>query len=276
MYYSSLVLWPLTDWGRFVDPPSLRYVVVCGRTAPDSAQEEEERAKMVAQELDSVMEQRLLATLESPNIALSSDEAKQVLDLLEIEDTVSIVDRAMMRNTIEQEIDSLRETEERFTEKLEFYEETDRKWNDVLTEQEAAKQALSEKKSYEIEARKAFDRAQQDVAQAKDELVRASNDLREVEQQARKSSQEVDRINGQLSRKQERVRNALRKKTEMMKGGVQVQYLSEEEFEMLRRRENQLVGESRQIADMVARLQSRAEKLKSRAEALDRWQRSAK
>ena len=231
---------------------------------------------MVAQELDSVLEQRLFATLETPNIALSSDEAKQVLERLDIDDSLSIVDRAMMKNTIEKEIASLRATEELFTDKLQTYAETDQKWNDLMTEQEVAKAILSEKKNFEIEARKAFDRAQQEVVQAKDDLVKKSTDLRGVEQQVKKSAQEMDKITTQLSRKQERVRNALRKKTEILKGGVQVQYLSEEELAMLRRREIQLMGDTKQIANMVSRLQSRAEKLKSRADALERWQKSNK
>jgi hypothetical protein len=231
---------------------------------------------MVIEELNSVTEQRLLATLESRNIPLSSDEARQVLGLLDIKDTVSIVDRALMKNTIEKEIDSLRETEQVFNEKLETYQETDRKWNDLLTEQEMAKELLSKKKSIEIEARKFFERAQQEVIKAKDDLVQTSNDLRGVEHQVRKSAQEMDRISTQLSRKQERVRNALRKKTEIMKGGVQVQYLSEGELTSLRRREIQLMGESREIVNMVARLQSRSETLKSRADALERWQKMDK
>lgn len=226
--------------------------------------------------MNALKEQRLLSTLASPNIPLSSDEAKQVLEILDVEDTtsVSIVDRAIntVRNTIEKEIDSLRETEQLFNEKLEVYEATDKVWNQKLLEQEAAKEILARKKSIEIEARKSLDKSQNDVMKAKEELVQTSNDLRAVEQQVRKSATEMDRITTQLSRKQERVRNALRKKTEIMKGGVQVQYLSEDELTSLRRREIQLMGESREIVNMVARLQSRSEKLKSRADALERWQ----
>jgi hypothetical protein len=70
--------------------------------------------------------QRLFGTLESSNFALSSDEAKQVLDRLDIDDTVTIVDRAMLENTTEKEIQSLEEAEMRFSEKLQQYEETDR------------------------------------------------------------------------------------------------------------------------------------------------------
>lgn len=54
----------------------------------------------------------------------------------------------------------------------------------------------------------------------------------------------------------------------MMKGGIQIQYLSDEELTALRRREIQLVGERKQIAEMVDRLESQAEKLRSRAERL--------
>jgi hypothetical protein len=236
------------------------------------AKEEAEKGEKIAKELDAVKEKRLFATLQSTDMALSSNEAKDVLERMHIDDTVSIVDRAMMRNTIEQEIESLSDTEEQFTEKLEIYEETDREWNELLIKEESAKVNLTVQKNKEIEARKAFDEAQRNVASAKTTLVQTSNDLRAVEEQVRKNAQDMDRITTTLSRKQERVRNALKKKTELMKGGIQLQYLSEEELTALRRREIQLLGESNQIAEMVARLESRAEKLRNRAEKLKEWQ----
>jgi hypothetical protein len=234
--------------------------------------------------LTAVTEQRLLSTLVTPNIPLSSDEAEQVLEILEAatrDNTTtispssnSIMDRAVntIMNTIEREIESLRETEQVFKEKLDLYEANDRVWNQKLLEQETAKEMLSRKKNIEIQARKFFDQAQVDSMQAKDVLVQTSNELRGVEQQVRKGAIEMDRITSQLSKKQERVRNALRKRSEIMKGGVQVQYLTEDELTSLRRKEIQLLGESREIVTMVARLQSRSEKLKSRADALERWQ----
>jgi hypothetical protein len=82
----------------------------------------------------------------------------------------------------------------------------------------------------------------------------------------------MDRITSTLAKKQQRVREALQKKTDLMKGGIQIQYLSEEDLTALRRREIQLIGESKQVAEMVARLESRAEKLKHRAEQLKNWQ----
>jgi hypothetical protein len=221
--------------------------------------------------LDSVKEQRLFATLQSEDLALSASDAKEVLARLDIADTVSIVDRAMLRNSIEREIDSLSATESQFTEKLNVYEEADRQWNDLLTKEELAKQRLSVSKNTEIDARKALDEAQKDVVTAKEDLVRMSNELRTVEQQVKKNAQDMDRITTTLSRKQERVRNALRKKTELMKGGIRIQYLSEEELTALRRREIQLTGESKQIAEIVTNLESRAEALRNRAEKLKGW-----
>jgi myosin heavy subunit len=222
--------------------------------------------------LDEVKGQRLFATIHSPDIALTASEAQEALERLHINDTVSIVDRAMLRHTIEEEIQSLSDAEEQFTEKLEVYQEADREWNQLLVKEEAAKEDLSIKKNKEIEARKVFDEAHQKVVEAKKELVTTSNELREVEEQVRKNAQEMDRITSTLAKKQQRVREALQKKTDLMKGGIQIQYLSEEDLTALRRREIQLIGESKQVAEMVARLESRAEKLKHRAEQLKNWQ----
>lgn len=235
------------------------------------AKMEQERAAQIAQELGQVTEQRLFATLQSPNVALTSDEAQTILERLAVEDTVSLVDRAMLKTTVENEIANLRDTEEQFSEKLMAYEETDRQWNVLLTQQEDAKSVLLDKKSLEIEARKALEMAQQGVVEAKEELVQTSNDLRGVEHHVRKTAQEMDKITNSLTRRQEKVRDALRKKTEMMQAGIQVMYLSDDELAALRRREVQLMSESQEAQNMVARLQSRADKLKMRAEALENW-----
>ena len=48
-----------------------------------------------------------------------------------------------------------------------------------------------------------------------------------------------------------------------------MEYVTEEEVEVLRQKESQLMGESQQIATMVEKLQSRADLLKKRAKALD-------
>lgn len=234
----------------------------------DRARQEALRGEELVKELDSVKEQRLFATLQSPDLALSAAEAKEVLERLNVNDKVSIVDRAMLRNTVEKEIESLVDTEQQFTQKLEVYEEADREWNELLVEQELAKEYLSAQKTKEIQARKAFSEAQKGVEEAKKNLVQTSSELRGVEEQVRKNAQEMDRITSTLTRKQERVRNALRKKTELMKGGIQIQYLSEEELTALRRREIQLIGESKQVSEMVARLESQVEKLRNRAEQL--------
>jgi prefoldin subunit 5 len=66
----------------------------------------------------------------------------------------------------------------------------------------------------------------------------------------------------------------LRKKADMMSGGIQVEYLADEDLASLRKKESQLIGESKQVARMVARLSSRAEKLMSRADALEKWQKN--
>ena len=238
------------------------------------AKNEEEKAKSIIDELDSVKEQRLFASLQSSEYALTSSEAEEVLSNLTGEDTASFVDRSTKKTNIEKEILSLRNTEKQFTEKLESYSEIDREWTTWLTRQEDARETLKEKKQEEVEAREALDSAEEMLVKASSDVKDVSNKLRGVEQEVRRSAEEMDRVSTTLSRKQERVRNALRRKTELMKGGIQVQYITVEEVKQLRRKESQLVGESQQIATMVARLQSRADNLKERADALERLKRN--
>jgi len=205
---------------------------------------------------------------------LSSDEAQQLLDRLAIEDTVTMVDRAMMRNTIESEITSLKEAEELFSSKLAAYEETDRDWNAMIRQQETAKADLIARKQEEIKAREALQLAQRAVVEAKATLVTTESELRKLEQNVRRNASDMDRVTTALAKKQDNVRNALKRKASLANGAIQVEYLTEEDLTALRRKEIQLMGENKQVARMVARLESRAEKLRNRAEALERWQNS--
>lgn len=225
------------------------------------------------EELDSITEKRLFATLQSDQVPITSDEAKQVLNRIKVNATKS----SWSNNNdprIAKEIESLEETEKDFVLKLQLYEQTDREWNDMLTKQENAKEAVTRRKYEESEARRRLDEAIRLVSEAKANLVTTSNALRAIEQKVKKNAAEMDRVTFTLSKKQERVRHALRKKADQVKGGIVLDYMSEADLAALRRREMQLAGESEQLARMVARLSSRAEKLKSRADALDRYQRS--
>ena len=53
---------------------------------------------------------------------------------------------------------------------------------------------------------------------------------------------------------------------------LSVDNLTEEDVAMLRRKELRLTGETKEVTLMVARLQSRAEQLRIRAEALEKKQ----
>jgi curved DNA-binding protein CbpA len=238
-------------------------------SSENRAEKQMQRAQEIEEELDVLTEKRLLATLQSEDFFLSSDEANDVLNRLSIESTQSLVEKAMLRNTIEQDIHQLQVAEAKFSERLKNYEETDKEWNQLLTEEDEAKINLSEQKLQEIEARKALERAQRNVAEAKTQLVKSTNVLRGIEQQVRKSAFEMEKVTSTLSKKQERVRSVLKKKADLIKGGIQVEYLDEDELTSLRRKEIQLLGESKATTRMAFRLQSRAEKLKSRAQGLE-------
>jgi myosin heavy subunit len=225
----------------------------------------------IQEELISVTQQRLMATLQSDKATLSSEEARQVLGHISGEET----DRKQNVQRIEKEIDALQETEQIFMEKLRAYQQTDVEWKALLSRQESFRDDLTRRKREEAEARKRLDDAIRMVSEAKANLVAVSSPLRNVEHVVRKHASEIDQVKFTLSRKQERVRQALRKKASMSNGAIQLQYLSEEDLAALRRKEMQLTGESEQLATMVARMSARAEKLRSRAAVLDSLQDSS-
>ena len=235
-------------------------------------QSQEEKAKSLNQEYNFIKEKRLFASLQSPEYSLTSNEAEEVLDKLDDCNTLNFQKKASAKtsSSIRKDIDALRSTEEQFTEKLESYTELDREWNQWLTKQESARATLRQNKQREEEARRALDTAREDVTNSNADVIAVSNKLKVVEQEVRKSAQEMDKVSTSLSRKQEKVQRALKRKTELIKGGMAVEYITPEEVKQLRQKESQLLGESQQIATMVAKLQSRADQLKKRAEALEK------
>ena len=222
------------------------------------------------EELLSVTQQRLLATLQSDKTALSSEEARQVLEHLSAGEEMDRKQNAVQR--IEKDIDALQETEQIFMDKLRTYQQTDVEWKTLLSRQESFRNNLTQRKREEAEARKRLDDAIRGVSEAKANLVAVASPLRNIEHVVRRHASEIDQVKFTLSRKQERVRQALRKKANLSNGAIQLQYMSEEDMAALRRKEMQLSGETEQIATMVARMSARAEKLKSRAAVLDSLQ----
>ena len=246
-------------------------LLFCFVHCSSSLKTQEERAKLLSEEYNFIKEKRLFASLQSPEYSLTSNEAEEVLEKLDDKNTVNFQKKANVKASasIRKDILALRSTEEQFTERLESYTEIDREWNRWLTQQESARKRLRENKQREVEARKALDTAKEDVINADADVLAVSNKLKGVEQEVRRSAQEMDKVSTSLSRKQEKVQRALKRKTELMKGGIAMEYVTAEEVKQLQQRESKLLGESQQIATMVAKLQSRADQLKRRAEQLD-------
>ena len=240
---------------------------------------EQKRELDLQQELQNVTERRVFATLNYPTLDLSSEEAELVLEKLEVKQTdeskskVVNVGGFLRSNNkkLNKEISQLREAEQKFNDGLARYDETDREWHTLLDQSETAKAELTKRKDQEIEARKALERAQRMVLEAKEHLVTTTNALKSIEQRVRSNAQEMDRVTASLSKKQNKVRLALRQKVQLsdIAPTLGVENLSEEDVATLRRKELMLTGETKQVSLMVARLQSRAEKLRLRAEALE-------
>lgn len=234
------------------------------------AREQLNRGKEIEDELDALTEKRLLATLQSIDFFLSSEEATDVLNRLSIEsENPTVIGRAMMRNTIEQDIRLLQLAEAKFSEKLKEYEQNDNDWNDLLKKQDEAKTNLSKRKMEEVEARRALEVAQRQVAEAKSKLLSSTNALRGIEQRVRRSAFEMDRMTSRLSQRQEKVRASLKKKVDRARSGMEIEYLTEDDLTALRRREIQLVGEQNQTRRKATQLQSKANSLKDEANGFE-------
>ena len=234
------------------------------------AQEQLNRGQEIEKELDALTEKRLLATLQSKDFFLSSQEATDVLNRLSIEsENPTVFGRAMMRKTIEEDIQLLQVAEAKFSEKLKEYEETDKEWNTLMKEQDEAKVNLSKRRMEELEARRALEAAQKQVAEAKSQLLTSTNALRGIEQRVRRSAFEMDRMTSKLSERQEKVRASLKKKVDQARGGMEVEYLTEDDLTALRRREIQLVGEQNQTRRKASQLQTEASSLKSKADSME-------
>jgi len=250
--------------GKFMDGVDLKEK---SKDLQSQAQDQLKRRKEIEDELDALTERRLFATLQSKDFFLSSQEATDVLNRLSIEsENPTILGRAMMRNTIEQDIRLLQMAEAKFSEKLKDYEDTDKEWNDLLKKQDEAKTNLDKHRMEELEARRALEMAQKQVAEAKSKLLSKTNALRGIEQRVRKSAFEMDRMTSTLSQKQEKVRASLKRKVDQARGGMEIEYLTEDDLTALRRREIQLVGEENQIRRKATKLQSDADSLKNKAE----------
>jgi chromosome segregation ATPase len=225
-------------------------------------------------------------SLITPNSGLSAKDALKVLNRLNATDSITMMERMIsMKHTIERDISDLEVIENEYFEKLADQAETAEKlrFTQVALKQAArdAKQAVQD----EILARRALEEAQKRLATTKLNVNDLSKSFSKIQFVEAKVNSEVEAVAEFMSKRQETIRKALRKKKREIEAerGKQIDKTKGAQndvddadnpelivaIETFREQESVLQKENNRIEEMVARLISRAEKLKKRAEQLE-------
>lgn len=217
----------------------------------------------------------------------------------------SPLDRAMMMrrgHTVWDDIRTLRAHEGDFLTAQYADEGAQDVYRDTVQRRVAHVEALSRAIEREDAARRAWVRAQEDVQAARQDLVDTTRALAQVEIQARKSDYELQCTTVDLERQSERVRKALRQKRDQAaarrrqpppqqqddyegpaweEGPPPATYYDDdfdddcdaperhEALQEMRSEERMLQDTSRYMEDLATRLQSRAHKLRVRAQTME-------
>lgn len=272
--------------GMYVDSLEL---LEKSQTLAERAVQESQAAAAAEQELMEIAERRLTMALHTPGSGLTSAEARIVWEDFNqtVNDTLTTWDRALMKHTIDHEIEKLNKAEVAFVEMQELDSEAQQKYQiNVQARLKSQKERASAEKA-EKEAELALQKARQRVLDARHDLDDISRALASAEVTAKKVDYEMERRSLDLVKQSEKVRSALRVKEKQVckvKGlpfdgaattNDQVSAERLKELKELRRQERLLAQNSARLESKAARLLSRASKLKSRAVALERLQENA-
>lgn len=251
-----------------------------------SAANEIEKADKIKSELNAIVDKRLDISLITPNSGLSAKDALKILNKLNATDSITMMERMIsMKHTIERDITDLEVIENEYFEKLADQTDTAEK---VRFTQVALKQAARDAKQAaqdEIIARRALEEAQKRLATTKLNVNDLSKSFSKIQAVEAKVNFEVESVAESMAKRQETIRKALRKKKREIEAERRKQNdiaksahndVDEGDnpesivaIEKFREQESVLQRENDRLEEMVARLISRAEKLKKRAELLE-------
>eukprot|EP00977_Amphora_coffeiformis_P021993 scaffold10159_cov129-Amphora_coffeaeformis.AAC.2 len=265
-----------------------------------------ERAQAIeaAQQWEAVVRERRALALHTPQSGLTAQDASILLEDLNqtgVTDRLSPLDRAMLRHTVWEEIQALQNQEAEFCAAQQADSAAQDFYRDAVQRRVRNVEHLSTAIEQEDAARRAWIAAQEAVQDARKSLVDTTRALAQAEIQAKKSDYELQCTTVDLEQQSERVRKALRHKQDQVRHVKQAQDRqqqgpvldqmeeegnvwddtfdyweynddeSPERYETLREmlaEERILQQASRQMELLSARLESRAQKLRLRAEEL--------
>ena len=261
---------------------------------------ERDQAMEVLQQWETLVRERRALALHTPQSGLTAHDAAILLEDLNqtgITDRLSPLDRAMLRHTVWEEIQALQSHETEFCVAQQADSAAQDFYRDTVQRRVLNVEQLSVAIEQEDAARRAWIAAQEAVQDARKSLVDTTRALAQAEIQAKKSDYELQCTTVDLEQQSERVRKALRHKQDQVrhvKHAQEQQFQNDmehvnaydenfddweynddespERYEILKdmlAEEQFLQQASHQMELLSARLESRAQKLRMRAEELE-------
>lgn len=253
----------------------------------EKSQELEQRAEQTRQEAllvddtrKQITERRIHLSIHTPQSGLSSTDALSCMaDMNETTrfDELTMMDRLLLRNTVQDEIENLQKAENEFLESQEADKAAQAEYQRVFQQQVKLQLDLKQAKAAEAEARLALQRAIEQVAETKASLGRVADSMSFAKAEVEASSTKMERKSHFLLTQSERVRRHLVRKEktvhEMRGTEIQTEAAADDsknalqEIERLKDEERMLASKHDQLEATCARLLSRASVLKERAQA---------
>ena len=166
--------------------------------------EETERAMQLQMELSELINKRLDVALHTPNSALSSAEALEILDGLNIIDSVSLVGRAIGRHSLGYEIDALEQVEMDYFSGLDELGQADRGLKKADRDKALALKRTEQAEKAQLAALKALEAAQAKLVESKQLLSQSTRQHGEAESKFAKATATVEKATVHLEKRQER------------------------------------------------------------------------
>lgn len=246
----------------------------------ERALQESSLAAKTKRELQAVMERRLDLALHTPGSGLSAADALVILEDFNktVTDDLTPWDRAMLRHTIEYEIQELKKEEGEFVKAQMIDTTAQTAYRQSVQAQFQAKQNLVSAEKAEIVAREAWEAAKDRLLECKELLSSSIQNLAQAESQVKKSDWEMEFRALTLERQAEKVRNALRHKQKQVRRELGLDLPETRvndsaqrllELEQLRNEERLMAETSSRLELMAERLFERAHSLRERAQELD-------
>ena len=222
-------------------------------------------------DLNVTMNKRVKLSLHTPNVKLSSLEAMIILDGMNTVDEVNMGDIILFRHTVSYEIEQLQIIEADFEQSKEMNRSLQRNIERKTLALENARANSNAALQAEERARKALEDAMNMVASTNNDVENSLSLLASSTDQLTYNEIELEKIANGMSKQQEKVRVALRRKEEAMqeserekmKGDFKSSKIedSNEIIQDLLKEEQYLRTESARLVAMSERLASRAKKL---------------